>query len=142
MNWCLWLHSGLLLSEMARGKGKAKPSEKLSKELAIVAQPSKPTHDDDPPFEGELLMADAGAGSGPKKRAKKRTREEVFNDNTTKWVERMEERPAKNERQVDPISLEEKLSVPEIRREGLEGWFEPLPGTISSAQESSIKMCR
>ncbi|KAH7867045.1 hypothetical protein Vadar_028230 [Vaccinium darrowii] len=112
---------------MARGKGRAKPSEKLSKELAIVAQPSKPSHDNDPPYEGEPLMTDAGAGSGHKKRGKKRTREEVFEDNTTNWVESLKGRPAKNERQVDAISLEEKFSVPEIRREGLEGWFEPLP---------------
>ncbi|KAH7843558.1 hypothetical protein Vadar_018130 [Vaccinium darrowii] len=106
---------------MARQKAKGK-------ELAIVVQPSKPSRDANPPYEEEPLMIDAGAGSGHKKQAKKRTREEVFEDNTTNWVERLKVRSAKNERQVDAISLEEKFSVPEIRREGLEGWFEPLSG--------------
>ncbi|KAH7852875.1 hypothetical protein Vadar_030327 [Vaccinium darrowii] len=106
---------------MARQKAKGK-------ELAIVGQPSKPSRDDDPPYEGAPIMIDAGAGSGHKKQAKKRTREEVSEHNTTNWVERLKVRSAKNERQVDAISLEEKFSVPEIRREGLEGWFEPLPG--------------
>ncbi|KAH7863918.1 hypothetical protein Vadar_023512 [Vaccinium darrowii] len=103
---------------MARTKRPAKPSDKLSK---------RRRQDSDGETSSEEYEPTQGNRSGAKKPSK-RTHEEVVADDRKAWLEGFKLKRGKNERQVNERDLGEDLGVTEIRQEGLEQWFEPVPG--------------
>ncbi|KAH7858731.1 hypothetical protein Vadar_027262 [Vaccinium darrowii] len=105
---------------MARGKGKARSSEKLSKEMA-VEKPSKRRR------QNSDSESSSGDDSGAEQ-VSRRTHEEVIGDRRRKWLAAFPKKKAKNERQLNEADLGTDLGVKEIHQEGLQQWFEPVPG--------------
>lgn len=108
-------------------KGKAVAADKPSKQRRQTRSDSDLSEDDD--FVGEPgTMADVKRGPVSKKQKTARTEEEEEKAIHAKWVKGLRTRNCINERQVDAGSLGEDYSVPQIRREGLQSWFDPLDG--------------
>lgn len=105
---------------MARGKGKAKPSEILSKKKAVEKPSKRRRQNSDSESSG-------GDDSGAKQ-ASRKTHEEVIGDRRRKWLAAFPKKKAKNERQLDEADLGTDLGVKGIHQEGLQQWFEPVPG--------------
>ncbi|KAH7843060.1 hypothetical protein Vadar_012246 [Vaccinium darrowii] len=110
---------------MVRTKGKGKPSEKLAKRRRQNSDSDTGSEEYEP--SREVVMADAGAGRGSKKSSKK-SHDELVDDKREKWLAGFQTKKGKCERQINAMELGEKHGVPEIRHEGLEQWFNPVPG--------------
>ncbi|KAH7834121.1 hypothetical protein Vadar_012885 [Vaccinium darrowii] len=85
---------------------------------------SESSIDSDEESEEESPKTKAGRSKMVKKKQAKAKKDKKKKE----WLESLTDRPAKNERQVDAVSLEGKYGVKEIREEGLEQWLEPLRG--------------